>query len=74
MSCLTSQFNIAGHPGNKVDHIVLEGLGIFDRELSMADFMPIKDSKIGELSAHFDIVLGRTPDERSYRKNEPARS
>ncbi len=71
---LTSQINIAGHPGNKVDHIVLEGLGIFDRELLMADFVPIKDSKIGELSAHFDIVLGRTPDERSYRKNEPSRS
>jgi protocatechuate 3,4-dioxygenase beta subunit len=71
---LTSQINIAGHPGNKVDHVVLEGLGIFDRELLMTEFKPIKDSKIGELSAYFEIVLGRTPDERSYRKNEGARS
>ena len=63
---LTTQINIAGHPGNDVDHVVLEGLGIFDRELLMTDFKPIKGSKIGELSARFEIVLGRTPDERAF--------
>ena len=26
------------------------------------DFAPIKDSKIGELAAKFDIVLGFTPE------------
>ena len=31
--------------------------------------MPIKGSKIGELAAQFDIVLGRTPDERNRRTN-----
>lgn len=60
---LTTQINIAGHPGNKVDHVVLEGLGAFDRELLEAEFTPIKGSKIGELAANFDIILGRTPDE-----------
>ena len=38
---------------------------MFDRELLMADFKPIKGSKIGELAANFDIILGRTPDERN---------
>jgi protocatechuate 3,4-dioxygenase beta subunit len=65
---LTTQINIAGHPGNEVDHVVREGLGIFDRELLAVDFKPIKNSKIGELAAHFEIVLGRTPDERSFSK------
>ena len=60
---LTSQFNIAGHPGNKVDGIAMEG-GIFERELLMAEFKPIPNSKTGELAARFDIVLGRTPDDR----------
>lgn len=62
---LTSQINIAGHPGNDVDHVVLEGIGAFDRELLMAEFKPIPGSKTGELSAKFDIILGRTPDERT---------
>ena len=66
---LTSQINIAGHPGNKVDHVVLEGLGMFDRELLMAEFKPVKGSKTGELAAHFDIILGRTPDERNLRSS-----
>ena len=42
---------------------------MFDRELLMADFKPIKGSKIGELAANFDIVLGRTPDERTLQSN-----
>jgi protocatechuate 3,4-dioxygenase beta subunit len=62
---LTSQINIAGHPGNNVDHVVLEGISLFDRELLMTEFKPIPNSKIGELAARFDIILGRTPDERA---------
>jgi protocatechuate 3,4-dioxygenase, beta subunit len=71
---LTTQINIAGHPGNAVDHVVTEGLGIFDRELLQTEFKPIKGSKIGELAANFEIVLGRTPDERDFqRKGNPSR-
>ena len=40
---------------------------MFDRELLMADFKPIKGSKIGELAANFEIILGRTPDERELQ-------
>ena len=64
---LTSQINIAGHPGNKVDGVVNGGITLFDRELLMADFVPMTGSKIGELTARFDIILGRTPDERAFR-------
>ena len=63
---LTSQFNIAGHPGNKVDGIARSG-SMFERELLSAEFKPIPGSKIGELAANFDIVLGRTPDDRDLR-------
>ena len=32
------------------------------RDLLMVDFAPIKESKVGELAAKFDIVLGFTPE------------
>ena len=70
---LTSQINIAGHPGNKVDHVVLEGMSILDRELLTTEFKPIPDSKTGELFARFDVVLGRTPDERAFKERRAAR-
>jgi protocatechuate 3,4-dioxygenase, beta subunit len=65
---LTSQFNIAGHPGNKLDGIALEG-SMFDRELLSAEFKPIPGSKTGELAAKYNIVLGRTPDDRVLRSD-----
>jgi protocatechuate 3,4-dioxygenase beta subunit len=69
---LTTQINIAGHPGNAIDHVMTEGLGIFDRELLQTEFKPIKWSKIGELAASFDIILGRTPDERDFQRKSNA--
>ncbi len=64
---LTSQINIAGHPGNDVDGLVRGGIGVFDRELLMAEFQPIAGSKVGELAARFDVVLGKTPGERDLQ-------
>jgi len=61
---LTSQFMIRGHEGNARDGVFSGLRDIIDRELVLVDFKPIKDSKIGELAANFDIVIGRTPDER----------
>ncbi len=66
---LTSQINIAGHAGNKVDHVVLEGISRFDRELLETDFVKIKDSKLGEYAAKFDVIIGRTPDDRDRPSN-----
>ncbi|MDR3636479.1 MAG: protocatechuate 3,4-dioxygenase [Isosphaeraceae bacterium] len=70
---LTTQFMIAGHPGNDVDHIVSEAGGLIERELLMVDFKPIPGSKIGEYAARFDIVLGRTPDDRSSGRRTTSR-
>ena len=58
---LTTQIFVNGHEQNKHDG-VLGGLrDPFQRELVMVDFKPVPDSKIGELSAQFDIVVGQTP-------------
>ena len=62
---LTTQINIAGHEGNAVDGVVRSAGGLIERELTMAVWKPVKDSKIGEWKAHHEIVLGRTPDERA---------
>lgn len=60
---LTTQLFINGHPQNRRD-MVFRGLrDPIDRELVLVDFKPIKESKIGELAAQFDIVLGTTPQE-----------
>ena len=57
----TTQCYIKGHPKNANDGVLR---GIKDPKALasiMVDFTPIKDSRIGELSANFDIVLGFTP-------------
>lgn len=57
----TTQCYIKGHPGNEKDGVLR---GIRDakaRESVIVDFAPIKSSRIGELAAKFDIVLGFTP-------------
>jgi protocatechuate 3,4-dioxygenase beta subunit len=59
---LTTQCYIKGEKGNEKDGIFR---GIKDekaRESVVIDFAKVKDSKIGELAAKFDIVLGVTPD------------
>jgi protocatechuate 3,4-dioxygenase beta subunit len=65
---LTTQIFVNGHPQNARDGVFRGAGGIIERELVLADFTPIKDSKIGELACKFDIVLGRTPDEAEMRR------
>jgi protocatechuate 3,4-dioxygenase beta subunit len=60
---LTTQFFINGHAQNRNDMVFRQLRDPIDRELVMIDFKPIKESKIGELSARFDIVVGLTPDD-----------
>jgi protocatechuate 3,4-dioxygenase, beta subunit len=57
----TTQCYVKGEPGNDRDGVLR---GIRDqkaREAVIVDFEPIKSSRIGELAAKFDIVLGFTP-------------
>jgi protocatechuate 3,4-dioxygenase beta subunit len=58
---LTSQIFVADAPGNARDGVFHDVPDAFDRELIQTEFTPIKGSKIGELLAKFDIVIGRTP-------------
>ena len=60
---LTTQLFINGHAQNKTDGILRGIRDLVERELVLVDFKPIKESKIGELSANFDIVVGVTPTE-----------
>ncbi len=58
----TTQCYIRGHPMNDRDGILN---GIRDprvRESVIVDFAPIKGSRIGELAAKFDLVLGYAPE------------
>lgn len=65
---LTSQIFVRGDQGNLRDGIFASAGDLIDRELVMADFKPLKESKLKELAASFDIVLGRTPDEGAMER------
>jgi protocatechuate 3,4-dioxygenase beta subunit len=58
----TTQCYVKGEPQNERDGILR---GVRDpkaRDAIVIDFAPIQGSKIGELAAKFDIVLGFTPE------------
>jgi protocatechuate 3,4-dioxygenase beta subunit len=59
---LTTQLYVKGHPGNPRDGIWRNVRDEKLRDLITVDFAPIAESKIGELAAKFDIVLGMTPE------------
>ncbi len=54
----TTQCYVKGEPENKQDRILNEIRDPKARESVIIDFSPIKASRIGELAARFDIVLG----------------
>ncbi|MBI3469583.1 MAG: intradiol ring-cleavage dioxygenase, partial [Planctomycetes bacterium] len=59
---LTTQCYVKGEPRNERDGVFR---GIRDtkaRDAVLVEFAPMKDSRIGELAAWFDIVLGLTPE------------
>ena len=58
----TTQCYVKGEPHNEQDGILR---GIQDpraRAAIIVDFAPVKNSRIGELAAKFDMVLGFTPE------------
>jgi protocatechuate 3,4-dioxygenase beta subunit len=58
---LVTQCYIKGDPGNKRDGILRSIRDPKARAAVLVDFVPVKGSRIGELAAKFDIVLGITP-------------
>jgi protocatechuate 3,4-dioxygenase beta subunit len=59
----TTQCYVKDHPGNERDGVLR---GIKDekaRNSLLVDFAPIENSKAGELTAKFDIVMGFTPED-----------
>jgi protocatechuate 3,4-dioxygenase, beta subunit len=58
---LVTQCYIAGEPQNEKDGVV-KGIPEAQRKLVMAEFKPLASSKLGELTARFDVVLGVTPE------------
>ncbi|MBV8882318.1 MAG: intradiol ring-cleavage dioxygenase [Planctomycetaceae bacterium] len=59
----TTQCYVKGHPGNDKDGIYRSITDPKQRESVTVEFAPVKGSKIGELSARFDVVMGFTPAE-----------
>ena len=57
----TTQCYIKGEPQNEKDGLLRRIKDKAQRDSVIVDFAPVKDSKIGELAARFDIVLGFTP-------------
>ena len=57
----TTQCYIKGHPGNDRDGVYQSVRDPKARDAITVAFDPLKGSKVGELNAKFDIVLGFTP-------------
>lgn len=62
---LTTQLYIKGEPQNERDGIYRSVRDQKARESITVDFKPFSESRIGELGAHFNIVLGQTPENPS---------
>jgi protocatechuate 3,4-dioxygenase beta subunit len=60
---LTTQLLINGDPRNQKDGLFKRIKDPAAQKTVMADFLPIKGSKIGELAAEWDMVLGHTVEE-----------
>ena len=58
---LTTQVMIRGFSGNERDGVFRSIRDPRARELVLADFVPLPGSRLGELTARFDVVLGATP-------------
>ena len=65
---LTSQIFIAEYEGNKNDGVFKRLGDAAAQQRLTTKFTAMKDSKIGELSARFQIVIGKTPDENEQKK------
>jgi protocatechuate 3,4-dioxygenase beta subunit len=61
---LTTQCYVKGEERNEKDGIYTAIKDAKQRAAVTIDFAPIKESRVGELAAQFDIVLGWTPESK----------
>jgi protocatechuate 3,4-dioxygenase beta subunit len=61
MGKFTTQCYIKGAAGNQRDGVLSDITDPMARASVIVDFIPIKQSRLGERAARFDIVLGSTP-------------
>jgi protocatechuate 3,4-dioxygenase beta subunit len=59
---LVTQCYVKGEPGNEKDFVYRGIRDAKQRAAVTVDFAPVKGSRIGEVAARFDIVLGWTPE------------
>lgn len=59
----TTQLLVNGDPDNDRDLLLQNIQDLAARKSVLVDFQPLPDSRIGELTAHFDIVMGQTLEE-----------
>ena len=57
----TTQLFVNGHAQNDGDRVLQDIRDPSARKTLMVNFNPLPDSRIGELAANFDIVMGVTP-------------
>jgi protocatechuate 3,4-dioxygenase beta subunit len=57
---LTTQAHVRGHEANARDFVLARLTNPRMLDTVLVDFKPMDGSKIGELTANFDIVMGRT--------------
>ena len=65
----TTQCYIKGDERNRLDGILQSIRDKKARDSLIVDFSPIKESKLGELHAEFNVVLGVTPQDSPKRKS-----
>ena len=58
---LTTECFVKGYAGNEKDGIYRRATASKGGKMLPVDFVPVKDSRIGELAARFDLILGATP-------------
>jgi len=61
-SKFTTQCYIKGEPGNARDFVLRSIRDTKARNSVIVDFAPVPQSRVGELAARFDVVLGFTPE------------
>ena len=69
---LTTQMYVKGNPDNEKDAIFRRS-GRASHDLLAVPFKPLPGSEIGELTANFDIVIGKTPEDGGLKGSRSGR-